>query len=81
MGRNYPDTRGEFAGPPSEPKECTACQKLATAQVRVAWDYMRGSDDWEPVCKRHRKMAEHQSRRFIAHMMTKDRHFSKSGAA
>lgn len=78
MGKRYPDTRGEFGGAPTAHSECCACKDEATAQVRIAWDYMRGNDDWVPACNRHRTMAENQSSRFIAHMLTKDRHFENA---
>jgi len=41
---------------------------------------MRGEDEMEPVCKRHRRMAEENASRFIAHMMTKSK-FVKARAA
>ena len=66
--------RGEFAGKPTPKTACCACHKDAVAQVRVAWDYMRGNDDWEPVCLRHLGMAKgDKPGRFIAHMLTKDK--------
>jgi hypothetical protein len=34
---------------------------------------MRGDDSTEPVCGRHRRMAENEPGRFIAHMLTKDK--------
>jgi hypothetical protein len=76
--RQYPDTRGEFGGAPLEPCECTACQEPAVSTARVAWSYMRGDDSTEPVCKRHRRMAEDNPGRFIAHMLTKEKHCGTS---
>lgn len=81
MSRRYPHTRGDFGGAPETDQECCACQSRAVATVRVAWDYMRGNDDWMPACARHRNMAENQSGRFIAHMLTKDRHVAKQSEA
>lgn len=78
MPRRYPMTRGEFAGAPPNPVECCACASRATGQVRVAWDYMRGNDDWMPVCSRHLKMAKKKENRFVAHMLTKDRHLRRN---
>lgn len=56
---------------------CCACAEPAAARVWVQWSYMRGEDEAEPVCKRHQGMAGSQPSRFIAHMMTKDRHLER----
>lgn len=52
--------------------DCVACERIAIATARVEWSYMRGEDEFEPVCRRHAQMAENQFKRFIAHMNTKE---------
>lgn len=78
--REYPQVRYETGGAPAELCECCACAERAVATTRVAYSYMRGEDEMEPVCKRHRRMAEENASRFIAHMMTKSK-FVKARAA
>ena len=72
MGRQYPFYRCEHADAQSG-AECCACDKRAVKSVRIAYSYMRGEDEFEPVCKRHFKMVENEEGRFFAHMATKER--------
>ena len=53
-------------------RKCSACDRPAVAVARIEWDYMRGNDEFEPVCQRHAIMVENAFRRFLAHMNTKD---------
>lgn len=81
MPRKYPLVRDVMDARPSEPVECCACNKPAVTSVRVAWDYMRGNDEVEPACRRHFKMADQTPGRFIAHMLTKERHVKAAASS
>jgi hypothetical protein len=57
--------------------QCAACDKPASGWVRIAWDFMRGNDDTHEVCQRHMNMAQGNTRRFLAHVGSKDAFLSK----
>lgn len=78
MGK-YPRWGGEYER--AEGDVCEACDKPATHTVTVEYGYMRGTDH-EPhaVCPRHRIVAKNQIRRFIAHMVTKERFLAERKA-
>ena len=73
----YPFVRESGKGPMSEPTDCCACDKPATAWVRIAGSYMRGDDEFYSVCDRHRSIANDAPGRFFAHIRTKSRFVSE----
>lgn len=76
MSRRQFQTQIRDAGMYPSPKgECCACDQVATGWLRIAYDYMRGNDDFEDACARHWNMAKNPRSldRFFAHMRTKSR--------
>jgi len=75
--RQYPEIRDTIRTKPPADCECSACDQPAVGYVRIAWDYMRGNDDTEPVCQRHMDMAQNNLNRFFAHCRTKKSFLAK----
>lgn len=78
MGKHFETEirdKGRYTDTPPERRaaQCCACGKPPVAWVRIAYDYMRGNDEFEDVCQRHYDMAGGNLSRFFAHMRTKDR--------
>ena len=80
MPRSYPDVRDLLNTKAMPGTKCCACDGPGWRLVRIAWDYMRGSDDILPACKRHWNMADSNEGRFIAHMLTKDKFVRDKGS-
>lgn len=83
MSRRSFETHIRDSGVKHRPEgECACCDRPATHWVRVAFDYMRGNDEYYDVCQRHHSIAAANLSRLFAHARTKDRFVaSKSQAA
>ncbi len=78
MPRSYPRWSGGTRA--RRNTECQACGRKADKSVEIQWDWSRSEDEWYDVCIRHAEMAKRNTRRFAAHLATKDEFVSKREA-